>query len=98
MFPVSSKARLLMVTEPEPAAAHENDQLVVPVACFQVAPPSVDTSTPATRPPPVSAAVPVMVTAVPAANEAPAAGAEIVDVGGAVSVEAVAAVSPGCRL
>ena len=60
----------------------------------QVVPLSVDTSTPATRPPPASVAVPVMVTGVPTGRVAPAAGEPIAVVGGVVSVEAVAAVSP----
>ena len=55
---------------------------------------SVDTSTPPTRPP-VSAAVPVTVTGAPTDRLAPAAGEVMADVGAVVSVEAVAATSPG---
>ena len=62
-----------------------------PDAWFHVVPPSVETSTPATVPPPASDAVPLMMTTVPAAIEAPAAGLEIVDVGAVVSAEALAA-------
>src|SRR3954454_21139698 len=64
-FPVSSKARLRMLTVPEPAAVHEKVQLVVPVAARQVVPPAVDTSTPVTTPPPFSTAVPAMVNVLP---------------------------------
>ena len=46
---------------------------IVMVAGCQVLPPSVETSTPATTPPPVSVAVPVIVTALP--SRAVAAGA-----------------------
>jgi len=56
-------------------------------------PPSVDISTPATTPP-VSAAVPLMVTTVPSAIVAPPAGDVILDVGAVVSVDATAGVSP----
>src|SRR4051812_36715566 len=45
---LSSNARLRMVTEPPDPVPHENVQLVVPVALFQVVPPSTDTSTPTT--------------------------------------------------
>jgi hypothetical protein len=37
----------------------------------QVLPPSVETSTPATTPPPASVAVPLMVTAEPSVRDAP---------------------------
>jgi hypothetical protein len=46
-----------------------------------VDPPSVDTSTPATTPPPESVAVPLMVTVAPFAIAAPATGDVMVDVG-----------------
>ena len=81
-----------------PAAVQLNVQLVVPVAGFHVAPPSVETSTPTTMPPPVSMAVPVIVTGVPAANDAPFAGDVIADVGASASVEAVAATRPDCSV
>jgi hypothetical protein len=58
---------------------------VVPVAALKVAPPSTDTSTLATVPPPASLAVPVMLTAVPINTDAPARGDVIVEVGGVVS-------------
>jgi hypothetical protein len=58
---------------------------VVPVAALKVAPPSTDTSTRATDPPPVSLAVPVMLTATPVNTVAPAVGKVIAEVGAAVS-------------
>ena len=75
---------------------------VVPVAGCHVDPPSVETSTPATRPP-MSDAVPVAVTEVPLAIAAPAAGDVIVVVGAVVSADFVAATRPlirvdGCAL
>ena len=48
----------------------------------------METSTPATTPPPLSVAVPVIVTVVPSATVAPAAGEVIVEVGAVVSVDA----------
>ena len=72
MLPLSSKARAWMFTVPDPLTVQDRDQLVVPVARFQVVPPSVDTSTPATMPPPASVAVPLMVMRVPALMLAPA--------------------------
>ena len=93
MLPLSSNARLLMVTEPEPVAVHWNDQLVVPTAASQVVPPSVDTSTP-TIPPTRTDAVPLIVTALPAANEEPEVGLVIVDVGATASEDGVAGVRP----
>ena len=64
------------------------------VAGCQVVPPSVETSTPATTPPPASVAVPLMVTAEPSDTVAPCDGELMDDVGAVVSVDAVAAVSP----
>jgi len=58
---------------------------VVPVAALKVAPPSTDTSTRATVPPPVSLAVPVMLTAVPVDTVAPGAGEVIAEVGANLS-------------
>ena len=51
-------------------------------------PPSSETSTPPTRPPPVSVAVPLIVVASPLSTFAPAPGELIWELGGAVSVEA----------
>ena len=53
---------------------------MVPVAGCHVVPPSVETSTPATIPPPVSAAVPLIVTLAPSPTLAPGAGELIVEV------------------
>ena len=64
-----------------------------PVASRQVAPPSNETSTPATRPP-ESVAVPAIVTGWPVWTVVPVAGLVIVAVGRTVSVLAVANVSP----
>src|SRR5215471_14964099 len=64
------------------------------VAGCRVVPPSVETSTPATTPPPVSAADPLTVTAAPSDSVAPEDGDVIVEVGAVVSVDAVAAVTP----
>ena len=56
-------------------------QDVVPVAGCHVFPLSVETSTPATTPPPESDAVPVIVTGVPLVSVVPVVGAVILDVG-----------------
>src|SRR6185436_3918080 len=94
MLPLSSYERLLIETLPVPLTVQPNDQEAVPAAGNHVAPPSVDTSTPETRPPPESAAVPEMVIDEPAAIEAPLAGEVIVEAGGARSLEAVAGTRP----
>ena len=65
-FPLSSAARLRTVTWPLAVGVQVKLQLSRPVAGCQLAPPSTDTSTPPTRPPPASAAVPLTVTGVPA--------------------------------
>jgi hypothetical protein len=64
---------------------HANVHAVVPVAGDQVVPPSSDTSTPATVPPPMSPAVPAIVVGVPLAIDAPEAGEVIAEVGACVS-------------
>src|SRR4051794_5723485 len=63
-LPLSSTARVRIVVDGFPCGIHEYVQLVVPDAGCHVAPPSVETSTPATTPP-VSLAVPEMITGVP---------------------------------
>ena len=93
-LPLSSTARALMVKLPADAGAQAKLQLSRPLAGCQVDPPSTETSTPPTTPPPESVALPVMFAATPAGSEAPAAGVRMVDTGGVVSVEAVAGVSP----
>ena len=66
----------------------------MPVAVVHVVPPSVDTSTLATCPLPLSLAVPLIVVGVPLMTVAPDAGEVIVEVGGVVS--GVPGTSPGC--
>src|SRR5580765_1230686 len=93
-FPQSSTARARTVTAPVVCGDHANDQLVVPVAGAHVAPPSTDTSTPRTLPPPTSAALPVIVVVAPAGTEPPSSGKPIDDVGALASPDAAAATSP----
>ena len=64
-LPLSSTARLLMVTVPVPAGRPGIAPALTVgrrVAGCQVVPPSAETSTPPTTPPPESVAVPVIVT------------------------------------
>ena len=68
------------------------------VTGFQVAPPSVDITTPATAPPPAPLAVPLMVTAEPWSMASPVAGDVIVEVGGFVSWLAALRTTNGMRL
>src|SRR5438128_10517469 len=95
-FPLSSAARLMIVVDPLVAAVQAKVQLSRPVAGFQVIPPSTETSTAATRPPPVSAAVPVTVIDVPTGKLWPLTGNVTVEVGGARSVEGLAGNKPDC--
>jgi len=67
---------------------------VVPVAVLKLAPPSTDTSTRATVPPPASLAVPVMLAEVPVDISPPDLGDVIVEVGGFTSW-AVTVISAG---
>src|SRR5512145_2706272 len=85
-FPVLSTARLLIVAGPAALGVQLKLQAFVPVAALKVAPPSTDTSTLTTDPPPGSLAVPVMATLVPISTIAPPAGDVIVEVGGASTV------------
>src|SRR5215831_5001274 len=84
-FPLLSVARLLIVIVPGVVGLHVKLHAVVPVAAVKVAPPSTDTSTLATVPPPASLAAPVMLTVVPITTVAPAVGNVIVEVGRTVS-------------
>src|SRR5262249_5921308 len=84
-FPLLSTARLLIVACPVVVGVQLKVHEVVPEAAVKVAPPSTDTSTLATVPPPESLAVPEMVTAVPVVTVAPFAGDVIVEVGAVVS-------------
>src|SRR5215471_6958147 len=92
-FPLLSTARLLTVACPG-VGVQLKLHAVVPVAALKVAPPSTDTSTRDTVPPPMSLAVPVMLTVVPVNIPAPAWGDVIVEVGGVLSwtVTAICAV------
>jgi hypothetical protein len=100
-LPLSSTARVRTVTGPLPATVHVYVHCERPVAGCQVVPPSVETSTPPTTPPPVSVAVPATVTTLPCARVVLFNGVVTVDVGAVVSVDAVAGASvssgvPGC--
>src|SRR6185437_179209 len=95
---LSSTARVSIVTWPGVLGIQVKDQLPRPVAGCQVCPPSVETSTPATMPPPLSEAVPVIVTGTPAVSAAPLRGAVITEVGGVKSVDGVAQSRPGMRV
>src|SRR5690348_12548958 len=53
-LPLSSVARVRILVVGAPCAIHVELQAVVPVAGCHVVPPSVETSTPATVPPPAS--------------------------------------------
>src|SRR5262249_21465397 len=98
-FPLSSTARLLIVTEPDvPEVFQLYVQLARPLAGCHVAPPLTETSTPPTTPPPPSVAVPLMVTVLPWVRIEPPVGETIVEVGAVVSVDAVAATSPAWRV
>src|SRR6516165_3637560 len=95
---LSSTARLIIVNVPALLATHVYDQLVVPAAGCHVAPLSTETSTPATIPPPASEAVPVTVMVVPACTAVPFAGEVMTEIGGVVSVDFVARLSPVCSV
>src|SRR3954469_7233729 len=92
-FALSSVARAMIDAVPSTPGTHVYVQFALPVARRHDTPPSVETSTPATAPPPPSVAVPATVTIVPAAMLAPSAGEVMVDTGRVVSVLAVAGMS-----
>src|SRR5262245_41472814 len=73
-YPLLSTARRLIVTCPVVVGVHVSLHAVVPVAGLKLAPPSTDTSTRPTVPPPASLAVPVMLTVVPSSTPSPALG------------------------
>ena len=98
MLPESSTARALIVVEGAPWAIHEYVHEEVPVAVCQVAPPSVETSTAATTPPPASVAVPEIVVELPSASPAPSDGEVTVALGSVVSVDAGVAINPDWRV
>jgi hypothetical protein len=93
-LPLSSVARTRMGCDPVPLIEPVYDQEVVPVARCQLSPPSRDTSTIATMPPPVSLAVPFTVRTVPLVWVVPEAGEVIATVGAVLSVDMVGATSP----
>src|SRR3954468_24704382 len=93
MLPLSSVARLWISAGPMADGIQSNVQFDCPCAGRQVAPPSNETSTPATAPP-VSNAVPRSVSRVP--TRAAAVGAVTDEDGGVVSSLATAGCSPGC--
>src|SRR5947209_19518413 len=78
-LPLSSTARLWIEALIGREGVHAYVQLLVPVAGCQLLPPSTETSTPATTPPPWSAAVPLIVTVEPGATLAPLAGDVLTD-------------------
>jgi hypothetical protein len=86
-----------MTADPSIDGTHRYVQFAPPLAGCHDAPPSTETSTPATTPD-VSVAVPVITTSVSAATLAPAVGKVIVEPGRLVSVEVVANVRPGCNV
>jgi len=94
-FPLLSTARLLIVAEPGVAGVQLKLHEVVPVAALKVAPPSTETSTRATVPPPVSLAVPVMLTGTLVNTVASAAGEVIAEVGAILSGVGVGFGMPG---
>src|SRR5437764_3357282 len=93
-FPPSSIARVMILAVGTRFGTQLYDQELVPVAGCQVEPPSVETSTPATTPPPLSFAVPEIVILVPSARDALSVGDAMVEVGAVVSVDCVPATSP----
>jgi len=94
-FPLSSTARLLIVACPGVAGVQLKLHEVVPVAALKVTPPSTETSTRATDPPPVSLAVPVMLTVTLVNTVAPDAGEVIAEVGADLSGVGVGVGMPG---
>src|SRR5207247_7504147 len=93
---LSSTARLLSVTEPAITGVHVCVHVlfpgVHPDAGCHVAPPSTETSTPATSPPPKSVALPVIVADCCTVKVAP--GRLIVDTGNAASMDCESATRP----
>src|SRR5437867_1048461 len=85
-LPLSSIARLRIVAGPSTPKNPLNVHDDVPCAACHVTPPSSDTSTLAGTPP-LSVAVPVIVTGAPLWTCAPAAGDVITEIGGVTSVD-----------
>src|SRR5437867_10690896 len=97
-LPLSSMARLMIVLVPVLVGVQAKLQFSRPVAGCHVLPPSTDTSTPPTTPPPASVALPVTVIGVPTGMFWPLTGNPTVDVGGVRSVLALAGERPGCSV
>src|SRR5579864_4003763 len=97
-FPLSSTARTTMFVVPCAVGVQKYIQDSRPLAGCQVEPPSIETSTPPTTPPPASVAVPVTVTGIPAETVPPGSGNVIEDVGAKVSEEAEAGVRGDCNV
>src|ERR1700682_1347125 len=87
-----------MLTAPCTVGVQKYIQDSRPLAGCQVAPPSTETSTPPTTPPPASVAVPVIVTGIPADTVPPGSGNVIEDVGATASDEAEAEVRGDCKV
>src|SRR6185436_12430291 len=85
-LPLSSTARLMTPVVPSTPGLQVKLQLSRPTARCHVVPPSTETSTALTTPPPLSAAVPVMLTDDSAGMLAPFAGDVMTDAGGVTSV------------
>src|SRR5437879_2491988 len=97
-FALSSAARDLVVRGPGAELTRQvKVHAVVPLARCQLVPPSMETSTPPTKPP-VSVAVPLITTSVFCVTCMPAAIDVMLDVGLVLSVDALAATSPDCRV
>ena len=94
MLHESSMARTRTVRVPDAVGVKAMLHEPVPVARRQVVPPSVDTSTAATSPPPLSTVTPVTTTGEPMGTVVAGAGAVKVVEGGTVSVDCAA----GARL
>ena len=80
-LPLSSAALLSIVTAPGSRGIHVYVHESRPDAGCHLDPPSTETSTAATRPPPESTAVPAIVTGVPFGVDTPFEGAVIDEVG-----------------
>src|SRR6185437_3767137 len=84
----------MMVNEPLPRVVNVYVQFVVPVARCQLTPPSTETSTTATTPPPRSCAVPRIVYCELAGKLVRAMGDRIVEIGARLSVDCEARMRP----
>src|SRR6185436_11353078 len=80
-FPLSSIARASTLVWPSAPGVHSKLHDAAPCAARHVVPPSTDSSTPATMPPPLSVAVPVMTTRSPLPTLLPPAGEPTVATG-----------------